>query len=97
MFTEPERSPPVPTMSTARPSTSTRRACLSIASARPAISAGVSPLARSATAKAAICDGVAAPDMIWSIAHAVSAAARFSPEISGPSSAGQVCGMPVTR
>jgi hypothetical protein len=49
MFTVPAWSPPVPTMSTARSVSRTRLACASRALAMPAISAGVSLLARSAT------------------------------------------------
>ena len=63
------RSPPVPTTSTASARTSsgssTRVALASIASTRPAISAGVSPLARSAIAKPGDLDrgGVAGHDL----------------------------------
>ena len=54
MLTEPLRSPPVPTMSTARTSRSTRLAWCNMARAIPEISAAVSPFARSATANPAI-------------------------------------------
>ena len=46
MLTEFDRSPPVPTTSTAGPGTSMRRACDSIASTKPVTSVAVSPLAR---------------------------------------------------
>jgi hypothetical protein len=54
MLTECDRSPPVPTMSTAGGGTSMRCAASSMAAASPAISDAVSPLARSATANAEI-------------------------------------------
>ena len=46
-------------------------ACAYIASTRPSISSMVSPLARRATAKPAIWDGVASPESTSPIAHAV--------------------------
>ncbi len=58
--------------------------------ARPTTSATVSPLARSATAKAAIWAEVAEPDMISRIAQAVSSADRCSPDRRAESRAGQV-------
>ena len=61
MLTEKERSPPVPTTSRVRPGTESGVAAAYIASTRPSISATVSPLARSATAKPAIWAGVASP------------------------------------
>ncbi len=61
MFTVAARSPPVPQVSTAGPSTLSSWRAASIDTARPEISAGVSPLARSATAKPATCTGVAGP------------------------------------
>ncbi|OBF94942.1 hypothetical protein A5790_09465 [Mycobacterium sp. 852002-51152_SCH6134967] len=66
-------SPPVPTTSTvAVPITSvgTRRACLSMMSASSVTSADVGRFIRIDTPKPAIWAGVAAPVMIWSIAHA---------------------------
>ena len=83
-------SPPVPTTSTAGSGTATRRACRSIASASPAISAAVSPLARRATRKPASCAGVASAESTRSITHAVSAAPRSSRWISRPRTPGQV-------
>jgi hypothetical protein len=59
MFTEKDRSPPVPTTSSTRPATGSGVAWAYIASTRPSISSTVSPLARSATAKPAIWAGVA--------------------------------------
>mmetsp|Transcript_11469 Transcript_11469/g.20266 ORF Transcript_11469/g.20266 Transcript_11469/m.20266 type:complete len:314 (+) Transcript_11469:993-1934(+) len=55
MFTEPMPSPPVPTMSRTGCPMRTRMDLSSIARARPAISPGVSPLARKRTRNAAAC------------------------------------------
>ncbi|OBB59379.1 hypothetical protein A5757_13680 [Mycobacterium sp. 852013-51886_SCH5428379] len=66
-------SPPVPTMSTVScpmVSVGMRRACLSITSASSVTSADVGRFIFIDTANPAICAGVAAPDMIWSIAQA---------------------------
>eukprot|EP00958_Prasinococcus_capsulatus_P007869 scaffold735_cov376-Prasinococcus_capsulatus_cf.AAC.11 len=52
MFTVPAPSPPVPTMSSTSSPASTRTQLLRIAFAMPAISAGVSPLARRSARKA---------------------------------------------
>ncbi len=69
-----ERSPPVPTMSTARDRSSspsgTSVAAASTASSSPDSSSAVSPLIRSATEKAISCAGVAPPDRIAPIAVA---------------------------
>ena len=89
MLTVFARSPPVPTMSTARTGTSTRTACDSMLSTRPDTSAAVSPLARSATAKPASWADVASPAIIRSITQPVSATSRCSPASSLVSSAGQ--------
>ena len=65
--TVPARSPPVPQVSIERASgrpTSTRSAKRSIVRTSAASSAGVSPFARSATAKPAICASVASPARI---------------------------------
>ncbi len=91
MLTDPDRSPPVPTMSTVRTSSSTRRACASMARAIPAISAAVSPLARNATANPAICAGVASPDITWSMAHAVPSSDRSVRSMRALRTEGQVC------
>jgi hypothetical protein len=61
-----------------------------MASTRPAISSTVSPLARSATRKPAIWTGVADPDMMVSMAHAVLSALRWSPFNSAEMRRGQV-------
>ena len=88
MLTVWARSPPVPTTSTIGPGTRSGLASSSITLASPVTSSTVSPLARSATAKPAICAEVAIPDMISRIAHAVSSAVRCSPESRAVSSAG---------
>ncbi len=89
MLTVFARSPPVPTMSTARTGTDTRTACASMLSARPATSTAVSPLARSATAKPANWAEVASPAISRSITQPVSPLFRCSPASSLVSSAGQ--------
>ncbi len=90
MFTDIERSPPVPTTSSSRPGTSMGLARASIASARPRTSSMVSPLARSATAKAAIWAGVASPASSSPIAQAVWSAARSVPATRAPRTSDQV-------
>ena len=90
MFTDIERSPPVPTTSRSRPGTEIGVARSYIASTRPVTSSMVSPLARSATAKPAICTGVAAPSRISPIAQAVCPAWRSSPATSAVRTSGQV-------
>ena len=90
MFTEKERSPPVPTTSRTRPGTESGVACAYIASTRPCSSSTVSPLARRATAKPAICTAVASPERIWSIAHEVCPASRSVPATSPVRTSGQV-------
>ena len=94
MFTVFARSPPVPTTSTASARTSsgssTGVALASIAWTRPASSAGVSPLARRATARPATCTGVASPVMISPMAQAVSCAESSSPRSRALSRFGQV-------
>ena len=72
MLKVPERSPPVPQVSTSGPSTSTCRDLSRITLAIPAISAGVSPLRRSAVTNAPNWAGVASPSMISSMAAAAS-------------------------
>src|SRR4051812_1361875 len=57
---------------------------------RPASSPGVSPLARSNTAKAAICAGVALPLMISSMAQAVSSEASSCPDMRAVRTPGQL-------
>jgi hypothetical protein len=65
-------------------------ACASIARASPVISATEMPLIRSATAKPAIWEGVAAPSMISFMAHSPSSAVSESPRMSAARTAGQV-------
>ena len=89
MFTVCARSPPVPTMSTRSPEMLIGVACWYIASASPVTSAVVSPLARSATANAAICTADTSPDMISFIAQAVSSAVSDAPPSNDVNSAGQ--------
>jgi len=71
-----DRSPPVPTMSTAPArsdsSSGTRSANASTASSSPEISSAVSPLARRATTKPMSCAGVASPRRIVRIASLAS-------------------------
>ncbi len=76
MFTDIDRSPPVPTTSSTRPVTVSGVANSYIAATRPSSSSMVSPLLRSATAKPAIWAGVAPPARISPIAQAVSSADR---------------------
>ncbi len=94
MFTVWARSPPVPTTSMASARSSSGRltgvALAIIASTRPASSAGVSPLARRATANPAPCPGVALPAMISPMAHAVSWAVSSSERSRALSRLGQV-------
>jgi hypothetical protein len=89
MFTVWAPSPPVPTMSTHSSASSTGVAWASISAARPVTSSADSPLARSATAKAATCTGVASPVMISRMAHTVSADERSSRARSRWNRAGQ--------
>ncbi len=89
MLTVLAMSPPVPTMSTVRPGTWMVVACSYIARTSPETSVTVSPLARSATAKPAICTSVASPLMMRSIAQAVSSAVRSWPRSRGVSTPGQ--------
>ena len=72
MFTVWAPSPPVPTMSTHSRARSTGVAWASISAARPVTSSADSPLARSATAKAATWTGVASPVITSRMAHTVS-------------------------
>ena len=83
-------SPPVPTRSVTGPAIEIGVACASIDAARPDISAAVSPLARSATPKPAICAGVAAPSMISFMAQAVCSAVSACLPMSARISAGQL-------
>ncbi len=86
------RSPPVPTMSTARDRSSslsgTSVAAASTASSNPLSSSGVSPLARSATTNPINCAAVASPDRIVAIASRACEAGRSRPSTSSVRSAG---------
>ena len=90
MFTDMDRSPPVPTTSSSRPGTVIGVARPYMLSTRPVTSSTVSPLARSATAKPAIWAGLASPDRISPIAHAVCSALRSEPATSAPRTSGQL-------
>ena len=82
-------SPPVPTTSTVsvpNPSVGTRRACRSIVSASSVTSAEFGRFIFIDTAKPAICAGVAAPVMIWSIAQAACPLRSDWPVVRRPSS-----------
>ncbi|KMV18072.1 hypothetical protein ACT16_21370 [Mycobacterium heckeshornense] len=83
-------SPPVPTTSTALTPTlaGSRRAWRSMTSASSPTSAGVGTFIVIATPKAAICAGVAAPVMIWSIAQAAWPRASSRPAVNRPSTCG---------
>jgi hypothetical protein len=92
-FTVLEPSPPVPTTSTVSlPITSvgTRRACLSMVSASSVTSPGVGRFIFIDTPKPAICAGVAAPVMIWSIAQAAWPGASAWPVVNRPRTVGHV-------
>ncbi len=90
MLTVFARSPPVPTRSTVSPGILIAEVPASRPSARPATSAMVSPLARRATAKAAIWASVAVPDMIWDMAQAAWPEVRASRSRSVVSRVAQV-------
>ena len=92
-FTECERSPPVPTTSIAVARSSslsgTNSAAPSTASSIPDSSSAVSPLARSATAKAMIWAGVASPARITPIAVVASTVVRSWRSINRDRTPGQ--------
>ncbi len=90
MFTDMERSPPVPTTSSSRPGTWIGVAFSYIAATSPVISSTVSPLARRDTAKPAIWAGVASPERISPIAQVAWSALRSVRATSAPSTSGQV-------
>ena len=87
-----ERSPPVPTMSTARPrrssSSGTSSAAASTASSSPDSSSAVSPLARRATTKPISWAAVARPPRIVAIAERAWSADRSRPASSSVSRPG---------
>src|SRR6202000_2958249 len=78
-LTEPEPSPPVPTMSTASSGAVTRSILPRIAETAPVISSTVSPRTRSAINKPPICEGVASPDITASKADAASSRDKDAP------------------
>ena len=90
MLTDIERSPPVPTTSSSRPGTSIGVACAYIAATSPVSSSTVSPLARSDTAKPAICAGVASPERISPIAQVAWSVVRSVRATSAASTSGHV-------
>ena len=77
MFTDIDRSPPVPTMSSTRPGTCSGVAWAYIASTSPSSSSIVSPLLRRATANPAIWAGVASPPRISPMAQVAWSVDRF--------------------
>ncbi len=87
------RSPPVPTMSTARDRSSspsgTSDAASNTASSSPLSSSGDSPLARRATTNAMSWAGVASPDKIVAIAARACVAGRSRRSMSSVRSVGQ--------
>ena len=89
MFTDIDRSPPVPTMSRNRPGIEIGAACSNMASTRPVTSGIVSPLVRSATAKPAIWAEVAWPERISPIAQAAWSWRRSWRATSVPRTSGQ--------
>ncbi len=88
--TAPKGSPPVPTMSSARESTSSGTAFSRTASRKPTISSTVSPLNRRATRSPAICADVAAPLTTSRMAQVDSATDRSFPSSIELSTEGQV-------
>ena len=72
-------SPPVPTMSTASGGASTGSMRSRIRREAPVISEMVSPRTRSAMRKAAICTGLATPDIMVSKASTISSSASEAP------------------
>ena len=83
-LTEPEPSPPVPTMSTASEGAFTRSILARIADTAPVISSTVSPRTRSAINSPPICEGVASPDIMLSKAEAASSRDNVAPVATLP-------------
>src|SRR5512142_2577852 len=79
-----DRSPPVPTTSSAPAGASTRIARARIADANPAISSAVSPRTWSAARSAPSCAGVASPSMTLVIAASASSRVRPRPLTTMP-------------
>ena len=92
MLIVPDRSPPVPHVSTTGLGVLTGFANASIERAQPSISSTVSPFVRRAIKKPPIWPGVASPDMIACIAVAASSAERCWCETSFVSVCGQKFG-----
>src|ERR1700757_3181993 len=83
-LTEPEPSPPVPTISTALSGALTRSILERIADTAPVISSTVSPRTRSAISSPPICEGVASPDIMLSKAEAASSRDSEAPVATLP-------------
>ncbi len=83
-LTEPEPSPPVPTMSIASKGASTRSIFARMAETAPVISSTVSPRTRSAINSPPICEGVASPDIMLSNAAAASSRDSEAPVATLP-------------
>src|SRR6201996_7330455 len=83
-LTEPEPSPPVPTMSTASGGADTRSILERIADTAPVISSTVSPRTRNAIKSPPICEGVASPDIRLSKAETASSRDSVAPVATLP-------------
>src|SRR5215475_14184942 len=83
-LTEPDPSPPVPTMSTASAGATTGSILARIADTAPVISSTVSPRTRSAIKSPPICEGVASPDIRLSKAAADSSRVSVAPVATFP-------------
>src|SRR5882757_5631675 len=83
-LTEPEPSPPVPTISTASGGALTRSILPRIAATAPVISSTVSPRTRSAINRPPICEGVASPDIMLSKADDASSRVSVAPVATFP-------------
>src|ERR1700756_4826340 len=83
-LTEPEPSPPVPTMSTASGGAVTRSIFERIADTAPVISSTVSPRTRNAINSPPICEGVASPDIRLSKADFASSRDSVAPVATLP-------------
>jgi hypothetical protein len=83
-LTEPEPSPPVPTMSTAPGGAVTASILARIAVTAPVISSTVSPRTRKPINSAPICEGVASPDIMALKALAASSRVSAAPVATLP-------------
>src|SRR5918999_4067896 len=90
MFTDIDRSPPVPTTSSSRPGTLIEWPAASIASASPETSSVVSPLTRRPTASPASWEGVASPANTSPSAHRACSTLRSCPATRVESTSGHV-------